>query len=282
MKKLVFISLLATFLLFFGGCSKRPKGVVSDKEMVGLIADLEVAEGYFLTCDDGDYDEKDRLAALQYVLDKHHLTKAEFDSTMTWYGKNIDDYQRLCIKVDEELSRRQKRIVGTEKEEPEILSDMWPYSRHFVINDRSSSDNLTFSIKPTDLFPGDRINWKMNLMNPPEGMVMIGVEYENGTLSYSSNSLMNRQKIEISLQTDTARIVKRVFGNLHAIPRGSEPIWIDSLALSRMPFDSTQYYRVFSQRKVGIPRRIVKYVSPDSIDKDDRIIETIEAEQSGD
>lgn len=282
MRKTVFISFLATFLLIPAGCGKRPKGVLSEKEMVGLVADLEVAEGYFLASDDGDYDDKDRLAALQYVLDKHHMTKAEFDSTMTWYGKNIDDYQKLCVKVDAELARRQKRISGGEEIEEEVLSDMWPYSRHFMVNDCSASDNLTFSIKPTDLIPGDRINWKMNFMNPPEGNVMIGVEYDNGTSSYSYNSVMNREKIDISLQTDTARIVKRVFGNLHIMSGGARTLWIDSIALSRMPFDSTQYYRGYSQRKLGVLKRPEKKIELDSIDRDDEIVGTIEAEQRGD
>lgn len=247
--------------------------------MVQLIADMEVAEGYFQNCDQDDYTNMDRLGVLQYILDKHHLTKAEFDSTMTWYGRNIDDYQRLCYKVDEELTRRQKRISGAIVEE-EVIADMWPYPRHFAMNTLSASDNLIFSIKPSELLSGDRINWKMKFLNSPEGNIMMGVEYEDGSSAYSYQTMSGLEKIDMSLQTDTARRVKRVFGNLRVIPRGRETLWIDSVSLSRLPFDSTLYYKSFSQRRLGVPKRPVKKVEKDSVAKDDdEAIERIEAEQ---
>lgn len=278
MKRVILILSLMVSILVPAGCDRRPKGVLSDSEMIQLMADLEVAEGYFLTCDQGDYDEKDRLGALQYVLDKHHLTKAEFDSTMTWYGRNIDDYQKLCYKVDEELILRQKKVVGTVIEE-EAVADMWPYSRHFAMNSLSSSDNLVFSIKPSELLPGDRISWKMKFINLPDGNVMMGVEYEDGNSMYSYQPMTGQNKVALSLQTDTARRVKRVFGALRINSRGRETLWIDSVYLSRLPFDSTSYYRIYSHRKLSVPRRVVKKTEIDSIDRDDEILARIEEEQ---
>lgn len=270
--------MLIAILILPTACRKRPKGVLSEKEMVNLVADLEVAQGYFMAVDDGEYDQLDRDGAVQYVLDKHHLTKAEFDSTMTWYGRNIDQYRKLCEKVDKELTKRQQRIPG-EKQESEVIQDMWPYSRHFTYNDRVGSDNLIFSIPAKDILPGDRINWKLRMLNPPGGNVMIGVEYDNGTSSYLYQGLYNQNKVDLTLQTDTAKRVKRVFGKLRLTPTGVETVWIDSIALGRLPYDSTLYYRAFSQRKVGVPTRPKPRMEMDSIDKEDNILAEIDAEQ---
>lgn len=270
--------MFAVVLVLAVGCRKRPKGVLSESEMVSLIADMEVAQGYFMSIDDGDISENDRQGAVIYVLNKHHITKAEFDSTMTWYGRNIDDYRKLCESVEKELIKRQKRIPG-EQQESEDIKDMWPYSRHFAFNGKGASDNLVFSIKPEELLPGDRINWKLRMMNPPSGNVMIGVEYDNGTSSYSYNSLMGQNKVDITLQTDTALRVRRVFGNLHLKQMGAAHVWIDSIALGRLPYDSTLYYRGFSQRKLGVPSRPKPIVAVDSVDREDKIVGEIEAEQ---
>lgn len=278
MRKLVVISILMVVAILPMGCRKRPKGVLSEKEMIGLIADMEVAQGYFMATDEGEYTQRDRDGAAQYVLDKHHLTKAEFDSTMTWYGRNVDEYRKLCEKVDKELTKRQKRIPG-EKLESEVIEDMWPYSRHFAYNNRMGSDNLIFSIPAKDILPGDRINWKLRMLNPPDGNVMIGVEYDNGTSSYSYQSLYSQNKVDLTLQTDTAKRVKRVFGKLRLKPAGVETVWIDSIALGRLPYDSTLYYRVFSQRKVGVPARPKPIMQIDSLDREDKIVAEIEADQ---
>lgn len=250
---------LAVLLLSVVGCNKRPKGVLSEKDMISLIVDLELAETYVSLYNEDGYEEQFRSAALEGVLKKHHLSKADFDSTMTWYGHNIDVYSEVLNKADEELTKRQMKVSGGVIEEA-TLEDLWPYSKHYMINPQSASDNLAFSISPEEISKGDKFEWKGRLSSMADGSVMIGVEYDNGKSSYAYKQLMGINKIDMGLQTDTAYRVKRIFGNLHInrLPNSRSIVWVDSLALAKFPFDSTEYHKIYSQRSFYAPKRKIK------------------------
>lgn len=251
-----FVSILLPVALIFliAGCNKRPAGVLGDKEMVELMADMQVAEAYMQNHNAGYASDSIRDSAVQWALDRRGLTKAQFDSTMTWYGKNIDEYRDLFAKVDKELLNRQKKIPG-ETEETVDISDLWPYSRHILISENGSSNSLTFSIQTDQLTKGDRINWKMHLNGSPSVNMLLGVDYDNGTSAYSYQNNSDAKKMDVSLQTDTSLNVSRIFGYLRVKEDRYLPVWIDSISLQSSPIDSTQYYRVFSQRKIGKPQR---------------------------
>ena len=40
------IALLAACMVVMAGCVRRPRHVMSDKEMAGIVADMELAEAY--------------------------------------------------------------------------------------------------------------------------------------------------------------------------------------------------------------------------------------------
>ncbi len=267
--------LISVSVILWGACNKRPKGVLSDNEMVGLIADMEVAEIYMQNHNSGYYNDSIRDSAVQWALEKHGLSKADFDSTMTWYGRNIDDYANLYAKVDQELALRQSKAIG--KTEQDLNStDLWPYSRHLFVSDRSNSNGVTFSIPINELQKGDKITWKMRMKGLTEGNLMLGVDYDNGASSYTYQTQNGSSKVEMTLQTDTAFIVKRIFGYVRAKDKQSLPLWLDSIALQRTPIDSTQYYRIYSQKRYpGLHNRLKSSEKNDSLAEDSKIGEIL-------
>lgn len=263
-------------LLLGAGCNKRPKGVLSDDEMVGLIADMQIAEVYMQQHNSGYYNDSIRDSAVQWALDKHGLSKADFDSTMTWYGRNIDDYLNLFGKVDAELAKRQNRAIG-ETEKNLVSTDLWPYSRHILISENAPSNGLEFSLPLKDIPKGERITWKMRLKGLSSGNVLLGVDYDNGMSSYTYQTQNGNSKIDLTLQTDTAYNVKRVFGYMRTKEDHSLPIWIDSIALQQLPLDSTEYYRIHSQRKYsGFHKRVKVSEKKDTIEEDSKIAAILE------
>ncbi len=263
-------------LLLGAGCNKRPKGVLSDDEMVGLIADMQIAEVYMQQHNSGYYNDSIRDSAVQWALDKHGLSKADFDSTMTWYGRNIDDYLNLFGKVDAELAKRQNRAIG-ETEKNLVSTDLWPYSRHILISENAPSNGLAFSLPLNDIPKGERITWKMRLKGLSSGNVLLGVDYDNGMSSYTYQTQNGNSKIDLTLQTDTAYNVKRVFGYMRTKEDHSLPIWIDSIALQQLPLDSTEYYRIHSQRKYsGFHKQVKVSEKKDTIEEDSKIAAILE------
>ena len=268
MKKILCIPLgLALGLL--AACNDKPEGVLSEKKMVGLIADMETAESYIQT---QGYNEartitKERLTA--YIHEKHNISKADFDSTMTWYGRNIDEYQKLYAEVDKELIKRQKASTGSE----EILraNDLWPYSRHLMINELSNTDNITFSIPATEIEKGDQLIWKMRLRSNSGGDLLFGVDYDNGSTSYISRNGMGNKRIDITLQTDTGKAVKRIYGYYRINSKGEMPMWVDSISLETLPFDSVQYYHIHSQHNYAGAFRKKAITQKDTISEESPI-----------
>lgn len=241
------IIILGFAFLIASACNKRPEGVLSDKEMVGLIADMEVAESYLQTHNHSYYNDSTRDKVLQYILDRHGLDKAGFDSTMVWYGRNIDEYRDLLSKVDKELQHRAKSVKGTSLDEI-VKSDLWPYSRHYIMSSLSENNLLQFSIPGSDITSGDRLSWEMRINSILEGMALMGVEYENGLKAYTYASTGGTRKMSLNLQTDTSQTIKRVFGQVKVNELSLQPIFIDSVSLKSLPFDSLEYYKINSQR----------------------------------
>lgn len=249
---------------------------MSDDEMVGLIADMQIAEVYMQQHNSGYYNDSIRDSAVQWALDKHGLSKADFDSTMTWYGRNIDDYLNLFGKVDAELAKRQNRAIG-ETEKNLVSTDLWPYSRHILISENAPSNGLAFSLPLNDIPKGERITWKMRLKGLSSGSVLLGVDYDNGMSSYTYQTQNGNSKIDLTLQTDTAYNVKRVFGYMRTKEDHSLPIWIDSIALQQLPLDSTEYYRIHSQRKYsGFHKQVKVSEKKDTIEEDSKIAAILE------
>lgn len=264
------LSILLPFIcLLFIGCDKRPKDVLSDDEMVKLITDMEIAEIYIHDNTQTMYNDSMRDKTMQYILDKRGIDKAKFDSTMTWYGKNIDIYRDLYAKVDAELTRRQNIALGEDVGETmKPGTDLWPYSSHLLISDLGNINALVFSFTSDQIEKGDRLNFRAKTFGLKSGSALLGVDYDNGMSAYSYTNQNGNDRVDISIQIDTAKNVKRIFGYVRSKDVKQMPIWLDSIALERMPFDSTQYYRIYSQRKGYEPKKR-EIIKPDTVKQDE-------------
>lgn len=231
--------------LTLGSCVKRPDMVLSDKDMAPVVADYELARAYDRVSTGGrdGFSEEEILLS---VLEKHGIKRAVYDSTMSWYGRNPDKYYELCELVEKDLFRKKNRYAG--KSSDVEADDLWPYGRMMVFSDLAASDGMSFSIQSSELEPGQRLRLKMRFNSRAEGSALMGVEYENGTKSYTALKLSDR-KLEMNLQTDTAQMVRRIFGNVMLDPAARLPIWADSISLAAFPLDSLEYYKINSQRR---------------------------------
>lgn len=264
--RIIFILSIA----LLSGCNDRPKGVLSDNKMAEVVADMEIAEAYVQTRpmpgEEGAKDdagpethykkqESYKEMMMSSVLKRHRVSKADFDSSMVWYGRNLDAYYKLDVKVKQNIDKRRHKLAGiasstSGETETEAASDLWPYERMVVIDDNSGSGLLNFSLDGSALRKGESVEWKGRFRNTPDASMMLGVEYKDGTATYVSRVTDGQKKFVINLQTDTALEPSRIFGYLHMNDNNSLPEWIDSIALHALPYDSTQYYRYNSQKKL--------------------------------
>lgn len=246
-----YILILTLLMMLCNSCIKRPEGVQSDKKMAPVIADLELAEAYMET-QRGSTNEKERRATVDRIIEKHGLTREQFDTTMAWYGRNNDNYYELCTLVEKELSKRKHDLSGDKSIEIET-SDLWPYPRLSLLSRLSSSDAFNFSIPTVDVQSGQQVEFRLRINRNIDATAMLGVEYDNGAKGYMTRKVSNSRRLKLIYQTDTAQKVTRIFGNILMRDNAVMPLWIDSIYLSTLPFDSMEYYKIHNQREYRDP-----------------------------
>lgn len=240
------------------GCHLRPDGVLSDDKMADVIADMELAESYWNSKHSGFADTEERERFGKGVLAAHGVTVEELDSSLSWYGRNMDTYTELYEKVDKKLAARRKELMKGTADDIEIEegNNLWPYGRHGMISSLGQSDGYVFSVSSDNLQKGDALEWKMNITPAVQSQGMLGVEYSDGSFSYTHRAFQGASKIEMRLQTDTAKHVERVFGTFRVSSPRDLPVMTDSMALIKSPLDTLQYYRLNGQgRWYGPPKQ---------------------------
>lgn len=248
-----YLSIFAILALLASGCSKRPKGILSEDKMVAVMTDLQIAEAYDRTGDAHGYLQgRSRELLGRGILMHHGVTPEEMDCTLAWYGRNMDEYPKLYKKIDAELNKRQLKYARAagESENQGPSADLWPYSRHFVLDDRSVTDGLIAHIPATDLLPGDKLTWKMAVEGATGRTLTLGVDYADGTSEvYRQTNRGFDRWLEISLQTDSLLEASRIFVIAdfeHTSPR----VRIDSVQLTHIPFNREEYRKAGYQRSI--------------------------------
>lgn len=109
-------------LVMLSSCGKeRAKardGVLSEKVMVELLVDTHLADAILFT-DLSSTEAKRDKARFYYasVLEKHGITKARMDSSVTWYMKHPAAYSRVYQQVVRDLEKLQGAVKKNDKTE---------------------------------------------------------------------------------------------------------------------------------------------------------------------
>lgn len=247
--------------LLASGCKNRPKMVLNEKKMIELIADLKLAEAYASIQINGQNPVERREELSKSVLAAHNVTQEQFDSTLVWYGRNLDEYAEIYEKVDKRLLEKRKKLLkdGDETFVENEGDNLWSFQLNGVLTTLGTSDGWIFSIPEPGLQKGDRLEWRMHINSASTPMVgVLGVDYEDGTSEAVTTYFTNRPMIDLSFQTDTSKIVNRVYGTMRVKKQENMPLFADSISLRRLPFDSLEFNKFRSQKRYGYPIRVTK------------------------
>ncbi len=262
------ILLFLMFIMLLAGCSNRPKDIIDEKKMIEIMVDLQITEAYERNGKaPAEINGSNRELLGRGVLMAHGVTVEEMDSTLAWYGRNMDEYSKLYKKVDERLSKMQQKYARAagESESDGPSTDLWPYGRHLVLDRNQLTDGIMVNIPVPELELGDKLTWKMRSKGASSRRMILGVDYEDGRMELVENTYNGMDPwMEISLQTDTLNTVDRIFAIMNAeysTPRA----FIDSIQLLHYPFNIEEYHKSGYQRKIAPPSRKVTDLKSDTI-----------------
>lgn len=219
-------------------CSHRPSNVLKEKDMVNLIVDMELTEAYLNT--QGSVTSKDREEMGKRILADHGIAEETLDTTLAWYGRNMDNYVELFEKVDKEINRRRKKYMEIEGENLKVSDDLWKFGEHLVISPLSGQDAFSFSIPYPEIEKGEVIKLSFFLPNSTNLKNTLGVEYQDGFGEALVNN-SSKNKVEMDLQTDSSKVVSRIFGTIHVKETKSLPLFIDSISIKGEQIDTLNY-----------------------------------------
>lgn len=238
------VSICLVMMLFAASCSKAPKGILTEKEMQRVQADMLIADA-MLGVNYKDYaNDTAKVALYESVFQKHNITQAKYDSSLVWYGKNLDIYMKVYERIASDLGKQihdlgdiQAEVTPTTKNDS---VDIWPRRSFMTFYPKSVFNGVIFDIKPDKNFPsGSSFVLGMRVWGLPEGMesypeIRINAEQRDTTIR-ATQTITKDGYYQTVVRTLATRQVRRVYGSIWMNNADSvyHKIYIDSLDLMR-------------------------------------------------
>ena len=236
-------------ILLFAACA-RPKGVLSQNDMVNVLTDLHKLDGS-LTAKGLMYNEADkRNEYYASVLKKYGITKAEFDSSLVWYSKNPKSFDRIYDKVIVQLTDLQKDInkgkyhFVDSVEMAKIKYNIWTKRTKYALTKDSARTHLDFEIPDQNFMLGDVYVLKFLQRIAPEDssakqLIRFQINYVNGRVRgviklVENDGVTRRYTLRISSIHPSK--IKSISGELlgSSVYKGKQNSTTDSISLTRI------------------------------------------------
>lgn len=251
--KLIPYFLVALWLIT--SCISRPDYVLDEDAMVSLLTDVHRSEGLLELQQDNKVitnDETYKQAVMAAVLVKHNVTRAQYDSSLVWYGQNLSYLVKVYNKVQKNLidDIDYWKNVGTERESEFGISvagdsvELWSIDNYLTMDERRLGSFRFWEISADSNFvKGDSLVWHLHFPFVPESHILVATlscNYEDILEMNMSRTQVARQdtSISLSLRSDTTVMFKSIIASV-ALLKDSMTVdddyaFIDSLSLIRI------------------------------------------------
>ncbi len=239
--------ILSLLLLLFTSCRKQPDNILSEERMENLLVDIHKTEAV-ITLNHSKYPSDDKKRSMrEAVFMRHNTTQEEFDTSLEWYGKNINVYMEIYDRVIERLKKENeivKELIA--QEDAQILThagdsvDIWKQQRHHIFNADKAENVLAFNITSDENFQrSDRFILRYHIVNAPRNGVKprsyLAVRHNRHVIHYNYADVSGNGWNSLSVQSDSASNINEVYGYIAMPPRSDRHImYIDSIELIRI------------------------------------------------
>lgn len=241
------LSMLVIALI--SGCKGIPDEVIPPDTMAPLLADIYTADAIV----EGQYyqfgDDSVKMRFRQAVFDKYGITSAQLDTSIGWYGRNLEIYKDIEDKTIEILEKRvaeggmgERRLAAADLQDADS-ADLWTASPYIKIFPGTRTKVLTFSIDRDESWkPGDRYSWRFKSHNLYSTTpVSIAALYDDGSIDYYSDNLTTGTRRSAEVITDSTKIPAKIFGSWLITPNAGSAVYLDSLQLVRTRLNPDSY-----------------------------------------
>lgn len=159
MRKLFGYICVAAFLTGMGACGKKiPDDIIQPGDMENLLYDYHLASAMTGSLPYDETYKKD--AYFKYVFQKHHVTEAEFDSSMVWYTRHSDVlsdiYTRLKGRFEDDARNMKTQVAKRDNQIDVSMSgdtvDVWQDRTLYWLTTSSLTNKILFDLKADTSF----------------------------------------------------------------------------------------------------------------------------------
>lgn len=232
-------------------CDRTPGYVIKQDEMVELLTDIHKGESVIELNRSKYPGDSMRKVMKQSIFERHGVTQQQFDTSLVWYGHNIEKYIEVYDKVIEKLedeikvadvstdgSRVQMAVVGDSV-------DAWGDVRHRQFAYGEPSDVMKFSMRRDENWEkGDVYTWRFYVRKRISPMTWtLAADYTDGSTDYAYGAVASEGWQEVKFVTDTAKVISNLYGTVMMQPTRLESAYIDSITLVRTRHKPAEYFR---------------------------------------
>lgn len=281
MKRLGYILLLLLALAAgFTACDKAPSGIIKESKMEDLLVDIYKAQAYIDNHPDEFDSDSSRQAMKQAVFNKYHITQADYDTSLVWYAHNIETYDKVYKKVIDRLGDEQKKLQkqagmsgtvvagqygpgtaqasGVPEEHKRYgakgdTANVWKGDALYMIFPGMNCGYIKFDLEPdAECKSGDRYQLNMKLLAFGNDFnILLAVDYADGSTSFMNRTTSATGWFTMDLQTDTGRVVDRVYGYLRYDMRAQGAAFVDSIQLLRTHLSLPDFGYIGAQKFIS-------------------------------
>jgi hypothetical protein len=149
-----FLNILLS-LLFLSACSVTPSWVIPEKEMELLLTDIHLAEAMINNDYNAFSDSVGKARLVRSIFEKHHVTKAEFDTSLVWYAANLDVYMNIYKRIPKHLSEMNDTLTARIEHLRELEAQakrIWEKDTVCLLRTFASENQYAFSVDTSSYF----------------------------------------------------------------------------------------------------------------------------------
>jgi hypothetical protein len=208
-------------ITIFSACSKVPFRVIQEDEMIHLLTDIHLAEAMMDNDSQMFADSAGKANLFRSIFEKHHTTKAEFDTSLVWYASHLDIYMDVYKRVSDGLAMMNDTFIARrerlreQEAQPECI---WKADSMIVLKPTFYANLYTFRVdtdayfSPHDMYALHVFALGVNAHNRPQ--VTFSWESQDTLLTNRSEILHDGQQI-FYLTALPGKTTASLYGSIH-------------------------------------------------------------------
>lgn len=210
-------------------CGKKiPDDIIQPDAMQDLLYDYHLASTMSSSLPYTESYQKD--AYFDYVFQKHHVTEAEFDSSMVWYTRHAEELATIYRSLQERLEREEKQMkeqVAKRDNQIDVSMsgdtvDVWQDRTLYWLSASSLTNKVVFDLKTDTTFkPQDAMELQADFHFIPskatsgKAVMALNFYFDNDSVQGLTRIVTRPGKQRLYLRPDSAFTIQSVSGFIY-------------------------------------------------------------------